>query len=844
MSEKKKGKSKRKNDLYKFNDEDKTMETRRLNTDELNKKTKNKNTKTSSETQVVSKIKDDPKNKNEKNKKEKNKKDSKKKKKFKERHPRIATIFRIILILIILFIIIVAGIVAGAMWGGYDFFELLGEDYSIDIEDLVIQYENSSLYDSEGNYLGDLSSGEKRRTVSLDEMSEYLPKAYIAIEDERFYDHSGVDIKRTAAATFTYIFNGGSSSFGGSTITQQVVKNLTGDKEDTALRKIKEMVKALQVEHYLSKDQILELYLNLIFIGGDDINGVSLGAVYYFNKDVSELSIAECAFMAGINHSPNAYQPFKEYDNQEDKDAMDEKIKSRTKTVLAKMLELGYITEDQYNEAVEEVENGLAFSNGDTTTTTQVSYLTSAAIEQILEQMIEEKGYESKSLAEVQLYSGGYKIYTTEVSSIQTTLETELSSDKYAYTSSSGQSSMASMVIIEPSTGYVVGAAARNEDGTTQTYLGYYNLTTDMLKQTGSSIKPLAVTSLGLESGIITASTMFYDGPTTFPGDYEPEEWYDGWKYLISMRTATAVSSNIPHVKALSTIGFSTGVEFLQKMNFTDVTGDEGLALALGGFTNGASTLQMAAGYAMIANDGVYIEPTFYTKVEDSDGNVYLEPKSIEERSTQMMSASNAYIMKSMLQSVVESGGTATYAKITGMDTAAKTGTTNDNQDRWLCGFTNYYAAACWFGYNQKETVTPTNTYTAGGIWAAVMKSIHADLENSSFTVPDDIVTVTVCSDSGMSASDKCSSTYQEIFVNGTVPEACDVHGNSYKICTETGLLASEYCQDYSVKYYKTLPSSESSGNWTTTYYGEYAGSSSIPTSVCSHTAESYTYED
>lgn len=823
--------------LDSLEDESKNMETQRLNTDELNKKAKNKKTKASSETQVVGKI-----NAETKTKQEKGKKDSKKKKKFKERHPRIATIIRIFLILILLFIIIVAGIIAGAMWGGYDFLELLGDDYQIDIEDLVIKYENSTIHDSVGNYLGELSSGEKRRTVTLDEMSEYLPKAYIAIEDERFYDHSGVDIKRTAAATFTYIFNGGESSFGGSTITQQVVKNLTGDKEDTALRKVKEMVKALQVEHYLSKDQILELYLNLIFVGGDDVNGVSLGAVYYFNKDVKDLSIAECAYMAGINHSPNAYQPFKQYDNQEDKDAMDEKIKSRTKTVLAKMLELGYISNEQYDEAVTEVDNGLAFSNGNTTTTTRVSYLTDAAIEQILQQMIDEKGYESKSLAEVQLYSGGYKIYTTEISSVQNALEAELAQERYAYTSASGQNSMASMVIIDPKTGNVVGAAARNEDGTTYTYLGYFNLVTDMLKQTGSAIKPLAVTCPGLESGILTASTMFYDGPTTFPVNYSPEEWYSGWRYLISMRTATAISSNIPHVKALSTIGLNTGVEFLQKMNFDDVTGEEGLAIALGGFSNGASTLQMAAGYAMIANDGVYIEPTFYTRVEDSDGNIYLEPKSVEERSTQMMSASNAYIMKSMLQSVVQSGGTATYAKIDGMDTAAKTGTTNDNQDRWLCGFTNYYAAACWFGYNEKETVRPSNTYTAGRIWSQVMSTIHTDLENSSFTVPEDIVTVTVCRDSGMSASDKCTNTYQEIFVNGTVPEACDVHGNSYNICNETGLLASEYCQNYSTRYYKSLPDSEANGDWETTYYGEYT--TRVPTSVCPHTAESYTYED
>ena len=545
--------------------------TRRLNSEEVNRKAKNKKTNASSETQVVDKV-------SSRNSKTKSKKQ---KKKFRDKHPRIVTFFKIILLLIVLLIIICAGIVAGAIWGGFDVFDLLGSDYTINMEDLVIEYENSNVYDADGNFICELSAGTKRRVVSLDEMSEYLANAYIAIEDERFYEHSGVDFKRTAAATVTYIVNGGSSSFGGSTITQQVVKNITGDKEDSALRKVKEMIKAFQVEHYLSKDQILELYLNLIFVGGEDVNGVALGAVYYFNKDVSELSLAECAYLAGINHSPNAYQPFKTYDTQEEQDAMTEKIKSRTETVLAKMLELGYITEEEYNSAVAEVEAGLAFSNGDTSTSTEVSYAVEAAIEEIIDQMVEEKEGMTEDLAEIKLYSGGYDIYVTQKTDIQTTLEEELSSSKYAYTSSNGQSSMASMVIIEPSTGYVVAASARNEDGTTQTYLGYYNLTTDMLKQTGSAIKPLAVTSPGLESGLLTASTMFYDGETTFPGDYTPSEWYSGYKGLISMRTATEISSNIPHVKALSTIGFSTGVEFLQSIGFTDVTGDEGLALAL-----------------------------------------------------------------------------------------------------------------------------------------------------------------------------------------------------------------------------------------------------------------------
>ena len=230
--------------------------------------------------------------------------------KFKDKHPKAATGIKIGLVVLMLLIIIGVGVLVGT------FFGIFGDELKISEEDLVIKFENSTVYDKEGNEIAILSGGTKRKIVSMNEVNEYLPKAFVAIEDERFYTHRGVDIKRTLAATATFITHAGNSSFGGSTITQQLVKNITTDDEDSGLggvlRKVKEMAKAIQVEQYLSKDQILELYLNIIFMGGDDINGVALGSIYYFDKDVKELSIAECAYLAGINHSPNAYKPFKE----------------------------------------------------------------------------------------------------------------------------------------------------------------------------------------------------------------------------------------------------------------------------------------------------------------------------------------------------------------------------------------------------------------------------------------------------------------------------------------------------------------------------------------------------
>lgn len=817
--------------------DDKTKSTKRVSSNEINKKvskTKRKKGKTSTETQVVGKIT---------NTKKTNKIKKGKKKKFKERHPRIATIIRIFIILIILAIIILAGIFAGAIWGGYNFLDLLGDEYKIDLSELAIK-ENSIVYDLEGNQIAVLSAGEKRKVVSLKEMSKYLPKAYLAIEDERFYDHIGVDILRTGKATVTYIVNGGKSSFGGSTITQQVVKNITQDKEDTATRKVKEMVKAIQVEHYLSKDEILELYLNLIFVGGNDVNGVALGAIYYFNKDVKDLSLAECAYMAAINNTPNSYNPFlKNEENAEQK--QQDRIKkgsNRAKTVLSKMKELGYINNEEYNVAIKEVDNGLAFANGDTNVTVEMSYQTEAAIDQILDQMVEQMGI-SRDMAEIKLYSGGYSIYTTQRTSIQNTLEDEITNSKYHQESpSKTQTSLSTMAIIDQKTGEVVACGAGTKAEDKKTHLGYFNYPTELKKQTGSSIKPIAVLAPGIESKTITAASVFYDGYTVFPGGYDPKEYYNHWKGNMTMREAAKISANLPHVKAMSVTGIDTCVDFCHKVGLKEVAKSDGLPIALGGLGTGVSTLQMAAAYAAVANDGVYIEPVFYKEVKDENGEVILKPKTVEERSTRVLSEQSAYIVQNVLTSpVYESGGTATYCAIPGIQTAAKTGTTNGDFDRWLCGFTDYYAAACWYGYEKNEQVYFSGN-PAGKIWAGVMKSIHTDLANTSFDKPDGIVSATVCKNSGMKATEKCSNVYTEQFLEGTVPGECDRH-NVLKICNETGKIANEYCEDVSEQYYSQKAEAEERGSskWTTSYGDEYKNR---PTEVCTHTPHDFTYED
>ena len=261
---------------------------------------------------------------------------------------------------ILLFIVIAAGIVAGA------FFGLFGNDFEITKDELKIGVANSVVVDANGGVIANLSGDEKRKIITLEDMADYLPKAYVAIEDERFYEHSGVDFKRTGGAIFKKLT--GSGSFGGSTITQQLVKNITKDDETAGMegiiRKVKEWAKAYQVERMISKDQILELYLNILYVGGEgNLHGVELGAQYYFNKSAKDLTLSECAFLAGINSSPNYYNPFKLTSDTDTEEKRNERIKSKVLTVLGKMKELGYINnEDEYNQAVEQTNTGLAFA--------------------------------------------------------------------------------------------------------------------------------------------------------------------------------------------------------------------------------------------------------------------------------------------------------------------------------------------------------------------------------------------------------------------------------------------------------------------------------------------------
>lgn len=724
------------------------------------------------------------------------------KNKKRKQHSKLKLFLKILLIIFLLLCVAGAGVVSAMMFG------LFGNDFEITKEELIVGNSNTIVLDKDGNEIANLNTDENRKTISLSEMSPYLPKAYIAIEDKRFYSHSGVDIKRTAGAILGAVT--GNSSYGGSSITQQLVKNITKDKARSGLagvvRKMKEWSKAVQVERMISKDQILELYLNIIFVGGNELHGVELGSQYYFNKSAKDLSLAQCAFLAGINNSPNSYSP---YDTSLDQEKAGNLRKERTLTVLKEMKTQGMIeNEDEYNAAVKEVEDGLKFEKG-YSGTSSYSYHTAETVKQVIKQVMEEKNI-SEDLAKNYVYGSGLTIYSTEDQKVQARVEEEFAKTKYQIKgrekNKNGElkndHTQAGMVIIDNQTNQVVAVGGSlGEQKTTG-----WNRGTQLTRQTGSSMKPLADIVPGLQEKVITAATIYDDAITDFGGGYKPKD-YNNPKGYINIRSCIRTSQNIPMVKVMMELTPKKSIEYLKKMGITtlDDTKDANPALSIGGLSKGISPLEMAGAYASIANDGVYTKPIFFTKVVDSSGNTVL---TANQEKTRVISEQNAYLTRSIVSEPTKSGGTATYCAIPGMETCAKTGSTDDYVDRWLCGFTPYYTAACWFGYDNdqeplkvgKTTYSVDGRNPAGQLWSSIMKDIHKGLANKNFNKPSTgLVQKTICKDTGGVATSSCTNTYTETFTTDNVPENCQGHGTQ-KICTESGKVANEYCPADKVK--------------------------------------------
>lgn len=764
-------------------------------------------------------------NENEKTKKVKtaksNNKDNKKVKVGKpKKHPKLMLAIKIIVISIILLCIIGAGVIAGV------FFGVFGNDLKITADALNIKTENSVLIDLNGNEVATLNGEENREVILLSEMGEYLPKAFVAIEDKRFYEHSGVDIARTLGAVTKFVT--GDSSYGGSTITQQLIKNATGDNDRDWKRKVREIAKAFQIEREMSKQQILESYLNTIPLGGGGKNvyGVKVAANYYFDKEPADLTLAQSSYIAGINHSPNVYNPFKKTPNTE-------KISNRTKVVLKEMLEQGKINKEEHDAAVAEVDGGLAFKEGNITSYNTLTQNEEAAVNQVAREYAKEYDLEFE-VAKQKIQSSGYKIYITENKDIQAIVDDAYENSKdwiktknVTVKDNEGNNTkktvqiQSGMAIIDHKTGYVV--AIRGVLGE-KTPWGT-NRAIEAGHQPGSSIKPIAVIAPSLQEGIITAATAVDDSPVRY-GSYAPRNSGGGFTGLMNIRSILRVSRNIPEVKMMQKLTPAKSMEYLKSFGVSTISkGDEGLALALGGVGKGISPLEMAGAYSTIANDGVYIEPTFYIKVEDQNGKVIMEKKQETHR---VLSEQNAWLVKSLLTEPTGTGltgaegATGTRARVTGMQTCGKTGTTDDSTYTWFCGFTPYYSASMYFGYddaNISKNSAP-GSGTVASRWGIIMNKIHKGLDSASFSKPNGIGTARVCRDSGMLATADCeadprgSRAYGEYFAKGTAPsKTCTTHVK-LKICKETGKLANEFCKDTEEKVFITRPNSTEDLSW------------------------------
>ena len=742
--------------------------------------------------------------------------------KEKKKMSKIKKFFIIVALLLVLAVLVCIGIFCGIFFS---------DKFALSREDLLLSNANTVVYDRDGNVIAELSGTETRKIISYDQMSKHLPDAFVAIEDERFYQHKGVDFKRTLAATTTYLAKG-DSSFGGSTITQQLIKNITNERENSGSagveRKIKEMSRAYQVEKMISKKQILELYLNIIPLGADggDICGVEMAATYYFNKSASDLSIEECAFIAGINNAPNTYNPFKNAGDAEKQAQVMKKVKDRTQVVLRKMKELKFITEDEFNTAYKNAEN-LNFQKGELPSSTIKDYFIEAAVDNVVNDLVEKKGM-TREYAKNRVYGGGYKIYTTEVGSVQSALYETYTAGEYELTSrDSDTHSQSAMVVIDHTTGQVVGCMGGL--GTDVDAIGI-NRAVDTRRQTGSSIKPIATYGCGVEKRIITPATVYNDEKTYF-GNWDPKNDSGGFSGYINVRNAIERSVNIVACKIMSEIGPDNAIDFCRQCGITSLvkasedpkSNDSNLAaMALGGQTKGVSVLEMAGAYAMIANNGVYISPTFYTKVEDSSGNIVIEA---EQKTERVMTEQHAYIMKTLLKQPVEGGsGTARVCRMDDFDVGAKTGTTNQKKDNWLCGMTAYYTAASWYGYDDGTPINGSGN-NAAKLWATAMKKIHQDLAPAEFAQPSGIVRLSACRTTGQRASSSCSDTYMEYFVEGEEPSYCQSH-SSVKVCRESGMVATENCPD--TYYFSFAPEKERNPSWKTE-----GAMSSAPSETC-----------
>jgi len=686
------------------------------------------------------------------------------------------------------------------------------KDFSMDLTTIVYYTDPDT---GEQVEMQRLYAEENRVWVPYDEIPKDLVNATIAIEDQRFLKHQGVDWYRTAGA-FVNMFLGMKDTFGGSTITQQLIKNITENDEVTVRRKILEIFRALEFERNYSKEEIMEWYLNYAYFG-EGCFGVNAASNMYFGKHVSELSLAECASLIGITNNPSVYDPYINRDNN----------KARQKLILFEMKDQGMISEQKYEAALAEELN---FRRGEKeeAPVNVYSWYVDQVITDVIDDLVEQYGI-SKKIAAQMVYSGGYQIFSNMDPRVQAAVDSiygDLENLPYV-SKKSGQQLQSGITVIDSKTGQVVATAGGMGE---KTGSRGWSRASNSLRPPGSSIKPISVYAPALELGLLLPNSVYDDTPHMILNDsFWPINVDLTYSGLTTVYNAVRVSKNTVAVKVLNEVTpqFSYeclinkfGITSLVKRQETDgqVFSDIDLApLALGGLTKGVSTLEMAAAFGVFANDGIYTEPTTYSKVLDSEGNVILDntPKS-----SVVLSEKTVFYINNMLEGVVSSG-TGTRAKFDNMTIAGKTGTTTSKKDTWFVGYTPYYVAAVWVGYDTQERVD-LSINQAPVLWGKVMSKVHEGLPNKEFNEPSDLVRVTYCLDSGLLATEACahdprgSRVTTGSFIRGDQPKTyCTLHVPA-DICDTVRTLedgtkidyhymAGPYCPAESVKHVSLL---------------------------------------
>ena len=793
----------------------------------------------------------------------------------------------------------------------------------VDGSDVTADGHSSFVYDMDGNQIAKLvASGSNRISVTLDKVPLYLQKAFIAIEDSRFYEHNGIDIIGIIRAGGKGILKGFNFTSGASTITQQLIKNtiyedfVNESKLERVERKIQEWYLALKISNELSKNEVLIRYLNTINLGQNTL-GVQSASQRYFGKNVSDLNLSECAVIAGITKSPGGYNPI----------TNPEANAKRRKNVLDEMLNLGFITKAEYEEAMaDDPYSRIADVNQTYVESSNVtSYFVDAVTEQVYNDLIKE-GYSQKQ-AENLIYRSGIKINTTMDPEIQAIVDevcsnednfprafwdlsyqlsitkadgstvhhsTEMMqkylkdhnytadnykpSDKMLFKNKAAAESaieyykkavmaegdvvlgekvtlsvqpQLSVVIMDQKTGHVKALlGGRGEKSVSKAF----NRATSATRQPGSCFKVLAAYVPAIDLGTSTLATVQNDAPFAYTNSGNEENrlvknWHEekhGYLGLLNYREGIRWSRNVITVKAMTILTPQVGMDYLLNFGFTTLLPETNAAgftdvnqsLCLGGITKGVTNLELTAAYAAIANEGKYIEPTLYTTVLDSKGNILLDKTN--NRPKQIIRKTTAWLITDAMEDVINEG-TGGQARVAGMTVSGKTGTTTDNMDVWFSGYTPYYTGSVWLGFdNNNRQLNDTEQSTHSRIFSQIMTKVHAGLENKPIMErPEEIIEVTVCNQSGkLPTPGMCDNhLYTEFFALGTEPMTyCDVHVNG-SICQTDHLVATQYCPYKGWGSVVTLPEEDPALQEGTAIAAELTGQPVTPR-TCRHTFE------